>query len=59
VPSSTTLNGAPVADVGGSIHFVGGQPINSPGALAGQIPAGTTATIIFRVTVKQSAASRL
>jgi large repetitive protein len=51
VPSSTTLNGAAVADVGGAMPYVGGQAINSPGAAAGTIAAGATATITFRVIV--------
>src|SRR5204862_206068 len=51
VAGSTTLNGLPVADVGGVMPFVGGQPINTPGDPAGQLNDGETATIIFRVTI--------
>jgi uncharacterized repeat protein (TIGR01451 family) len=51
VPGSTTLNGAPVADVGGAMPYVAGQAINSPGAPAGTIAPGATATITFRVLV--------
>jgi len=51
VPNSTTLNGAAVADLGGAMPYVGGQAVNSPGAPAGTLAAGATATIIFRVTV--------
>lgn len=51
VIGSTTLNGAAVPDVGGTMPYVGGQAINSPGAPAGQIAAGGTATIKFRVRV--------
>jgi uncharacterized repeat protein (TIGR01451 family) len=51
VPNSTTLNGAPVADVGGTMPYVAGQAINSPGAPVGTIASGATATITFRVDV--------
>ncbi len=52
VPGSTTLNGAPVADVGGLSPLVGGMLINSPGSPAGSMPAGSAAaTITFDVIV--------
>jgi uncharacterized repeat protein (TIGR01451 family) len=51
VPGSTTLNSLPVADVAGTMPYIAGQAINSPGALAGTIAAGGTATITFRVDV--------
>jgi uncharacterized repeat protein (TIGR01451 family) len=51
VAGTTTLNGNPVADVNGAFPYQGGGLINSPGALAGVIAPGATATIKFKVTV--------
>jgi uncharacterized repeat protein (TIGR01451 family) len=51
VAGSTTLNAAPIADVGGAMPYASSGPINAPAALSGQIPAGATATIAFQVTV--------
>ena len=52
VPGSTTLNGAVVPDLpGGVMPFTQSRPINSPGALAGQIAPNATAAIAFRVVV--------
>jgi uncharacterized repeat protein (TIGR01451 family) len=52
VLGSTTLNGAAVPDAGGTtMPYVGGLAINSPGAPAGQIAPGATATIKFRAIV--------
>jgi len=50
VASSTTLNGAPVADAGGQSALVNGMPINS-------LPAGTTITITFDVVVNANVGS--
>ena len=50
VPNSTTLNGTPVPDANGAMPFVGGGLVNSPGAPPGQIAAGATATVTFRIT---------
>jgi uncharacterized repeat protein (TIGR01451 family) len=46
VAGSTTLNGAPVADVGGTSALVGGMLINSPGSPAGSMPRGGAAAVI-------------
>jgi uncharacterized repeat protein (TIGR01451 family) len=53
VPGSTTLNGAPVSDVGGTSALVGGMLINSPSdPTPGSMPAGSApATITFDVIV--------
>ncbi len=55
VAGSTTLNGAPVSDVGGVMPYVSGGPINSPSAAAGVINPGSTAAeiavVTFRVTI--------
>jgi uncharacterized repeat protein (TIGR01451 family) len=51
VPNSTKLNGAGINDVGGTMPYVGGQAINSPGAFSGTIAPGGTATITFQVDV--------
>lgn len=51
VANSTTLNGTAVADVAGVMPFVSARTINSPTRPAGQINAGETATIVFKVTV--------
>jgi hypothetical protein len=55
VAGSTTLNGAPVSDVGGVMPYVSGAAINSPSAAAGVINPGSTAAeiavVTFRVTI--------
>src|SRR5262249_27992094 len=58
VAGSTTLNGAPVADVAGGSPLVNGMPINSPAnATPGSMPADSSnsqanvATITFNVVV--------
>lgn len=47
---STTLNGTTLPDLAAAGPFVLGNTINSPGRPAGQINAGETATIVFKVT---------
>jgi uncharacterized repeat protein (TIGR01451 family) len=54
VAGSTTLNGTPVADVGGLSPLVNGMPIHSPSNPPGSMPAGSTATITFDVIVDPS-----
>jgi len=49
IPGSTTLNGSPVADVGGLMPFASTRLVNSPGGGAGVIKIGETATVSFRV----------
>jgi uncharacterized repeat protein (TIGR01451 family) len=51
VAGSTTLNAAPIADAGGAMPYASSAPVNSPGALSGQIDAGASATIAFQVTI--------
>lgn len=51
VAGSTTLNGGAVADVAGAMPYATARTINSPGRPAGQVNAGETATVQFRVTV--------
>jgi uncharacterized repeat protein (TIGR01451 family) len=53
VAGTTTLNGAPVADVGGTSALVGGMLINSPSvATPGSMPVGSApAVITFDVIV--------
>lgn len=52
VPNSTRLNGAAVADAGGSMPYsVAFTRVNSPGAAAGVIDAGTQARLSFQVQV--------
>ncbi|HEU5134362.1 MAG TPA: hypothetical protein VFU13_04385 [Steroidobacteraceae bacterium] len=55
VAGSTTLNGAAVADVAGTMPYVSGGAINSPAAGAGVINPGATAAeravVRFRVTI--------
>lgn len=53
VPGSTTLNGAPVADVGGaSLLAAGGLAVNTPGQPAGTLTVGGAAAIVtFRTRV--------
>ncbi|MET0208941.1 MAG: hypothetical protein ABW220_07845, partial [Burkholderiaceae bacterium] len=55
VPSSTTLNGAPVADVIGAFPFVLGRNINSPTRASGVLNVGETATVTFQATVNVGA----
>lgn len=49
VAGSTTLNGAPVPDVGGQSPLQGGLTYGSPGAGAGELVLDEPATITFRV----------
>jgi uncharacterized repeat protein (TIGR01451 family) len=51
VSGSTTLNGATVADVGGTSPLVNGMLIRSPGAAPGEIVMGGVATITLGVVV--------
>ncbi len=59
VASSTTLNGAALADAGGTMPFVTAQSVRSPATstvvasdiMNGQVIAGSDVTIRFRVTV--------
>ncbi|MBK9711649.1 MAG: DUF11 domain-containing protein [Kouleothrix sp.] len=51
ITGSTTLNGEVVADVDGVMPFVGGAPINTPGEPSGEVAAGETATVVFRVKI--------
>lgn len=48
---STTLNGSAVGDVGGAMPYATAATVNSPTRAAGQINAGETATVVFKVTV--------
>jgi hypothetical protein len=55
VPNSTSLNGTPVADEGGTTPLAtvnSGMDINSPGEPAGEIAVGDSATVILQVTVQ-------
>lgn len=56
VPGSTRLNGAVVADVAGTMPYVSGGLINSPGSAAGVINNGASAVVQFQVTVTNAAA---
>ncbi len=49
VPNSTTLNGAPVADAGGTTPLAAGMPVKSPGQPAGAIAASEQAVVTFQV----------
>lgn len=49
--NSTTINGVPIADVGGNMPFATPAEINSPTALPGIITVGSTSIITFRVVV--------
>lgn len=51
VANSTTLNGNPVADVGGTSAVVGGLSINTVSGNAGELIDGEEAVVIFQVTV--------
>ena len=55
VANSTTLNGAPVADIAAASPLTtlnGGLTVNSPAAAAGTIAAGASAEVTFQVTVQ-------
>lgn len=56
VAGSTRLNGAVVADVAGTMPYVSGGLINSPGAASGVINNGASAVVQFQVTVSSAAA---
>jgi uncharacterized repeat protein (TIGR01451 family) len=51
VPGSTKLNGASIADLDGTMPYLSGEPVNSPGEPSGQINVGESATIVFRVKI--------
>lgn len=51
VLGSTKLNGIAVADNLGTMPYSTAQPVSSPGAAAGLVAAGQTATITFQVLV--------
>ncbi|MBU1170511.1 MAG: DUF11 domain-containing protein [Proteobacteria bacterium] len=51
VPGSTTMNSSAVADISGNMPFAVARQVNSPGAVSGQITAGASAVISFRVTI--------
>ncbi|MBN2025422.1 MAG: DUF11 domain-containing protein [Actinobacteria bacterium] len=51
VSATTTLNGAPVADAGGTSPLAGGMAVNSPGEAAGVIAVGEEAVVTFTVQV--------
>jgi uncharacterized repeat protein (TIGR01451 family) len=52
VVGSSRLNGVPLADgVGGALPFAAGQLASSPGAAAGRIEPGATATASFQVQI--------
>ncbi|WP_250458905.1 hypothetical protein [Microbulbifer litoralis] len=57
VPNSTTLNGAAVADSGGSTALASGMPVQSPGADEGvlladpEVGGGLAALVTFDVTI--------
>jgi uncharacterized repeat protein (TIGR01451 family) len=55
VPSSTTLNGNPVPDSGGTSPLFAGMEVNSPGQPQGVIGPGETATVTFKVQVDDDA----
>lgn len=55
VPNSTSLNGTPVADEGGTTPLAtsnAGMDVNGPGDAAGVIAVGKTATVVLQVTVQ-------
>lgn len=56
VAGTTRLNGGVVADVGGTMPYVSGGLINSPGTPAGVITNGASAVVQFQVTVTNAAA---
>lgn len=51
IPGSLTLNGTSIADVNGDPVTVAGLALQSPGAAAGVISAGDSATVTLRVLV--------
>jgi len=51
VLNSTTLNGTPVPDVGGTTPLASGLAVNSSGQAAGIISAGGQATVTFQAQV--------
>jgi len=51
VTETTTLNGSPVADVGGASPLVAGMAVNSPGEAAGMIAPGEEAVVTMLVQV--------
>jgi uncharacterized repeat protein (TIGR01451 family) len=63
VAGSTTLNGAPVADVAGASPLANGMAINAPGNPSGSMPAdpsnntANVATITFDVVVNANTAA--
>jgi uncharacterized repeat protein (TIGR01451 family) len=59
VPNSTTLNGTAVPDVTGSMPYTVAKLVNSPGQVAGVLPVGQTATVVFQVVVNTTATSTI
>ncbi len=60
LPGTTFLNGVAVADAPGpAMPFAAGATINSAGSPAGQINAGSAATIQFQVSVNPAAPTTL
>jgi hypothetical protein len=59
VAGSTTLNGAPVADVGGTTAFAVAQSVSSPGEPSGVIAAGEAAVITIQVRVAADEATTI
>lgn len=57
VAGSSTLNGAAVADAGGSAPWVAGSAINAVGQAAGSLPFQSRATITFDVKVNAGVAA--
>jgi len=57
VAGSTTLNGAAVADAGGTMPFVAAREVGSPGEPTGVIAAGESAVIVFRVRITDDASA--
>jgi uncharacterized repeat protein (TIGR01451 family) len=51
LPGSTKLNGASIADLGSTMPYASGGQVDSPGEPSGQINAGESATIVFRVKI--------
>lgn len=59
IAGSTTLNGSPVGDSGGSMPFTNPSSVNAPGSGAGTIPDGETATITYRARVTDGAPAEI
>ena len=57
VANTTNLNGTAVADSAGTMPFTTAASINSPGADAGIVAVGETATVRFRALVPLDGAS--